>query len=189
LVGHVSGTIVNANAFGYSASVNASNKIRLGNTAVTVIEGQVAYTFPSDGRFKTSVKADAPGLAFIQNLRPVTYHFDYAKFSDFLGERKADKDALRKREEQLEMGFIAQEVEAACQKAGVPMANLVHAPDGEKDNYSMAYGQLTVPLVKAVQELSKALDEKDAEIAALKADVAALKAAVQGVLQAQGEKK
>jgi trimeric autotransporter adhesin len=38
----------NATAIGYGAIVNASDKIRLGNTTVTVIEGQVAYTFTSD---------------------------------------------------------------------------------------------------------------------------------------------
>ena len=38
----------NATAIGAFAIVNANNKIRLGNSAVTVIEGQVAYTFTSD---------------------------------------------------------------------------------------------------------------------------------------------
>src|SRR5262249_38949395 len=42
------GNLTNATAIGNEAVVNASNKIRLGNTAVTVIEGQVAYTFTSD---------------------------------------------------------------------------------------------------------------------------------------------
>jgi Chaperone of endosialidase len=42
------GNLTNATAIGAQATVNASNKIRLGNTAVTVIEGQVAFTFPSD---------------------------------------------------------------------------------------------------------------------------------------------
>jgi trimeric autotransporter adhesin len=40
--------LTNATAIGSGAGVNASNKIRLGNSAVTVIEGQVAYTFTSD---------------------------------------------------------------------------------------------------------------------------------------------
>jgi hypothetical protein len=40
--------LTNATAIGYNSRVNASNKIRLGNAAVTVIEGQVAYTFTSD---------------------------------------------------------------------------------------------------------------------------------------------
>jgi len=38
----------NATSIGFEALVSASNKIRLGNGAVTVIEGQVAYTFSSD---------------------------------------------------------------------------------------------------------------------------------------------
>ena len=42
------GDLTNATAIGNGAVVNASNNIRLGNTAVTVIEGQVAYTFTSD---------------------------------------------------------------------------------------------------------------------------------------------
>src|SRR5262245_23597056 len=42
------GNLTNATAIGAGAIVNASNKIRLGDTAVTVIEGQVAFTFPSD---------------------------------------------------------------------------------------------------------------------------------------------
>jgi trimeric autotransporter adhesin len=42
------GNLTNATAIGFAALVNASNKIRLGNTAVTVIEGQVAFTNGSD---------------------------------------------------------------------------------------------------------------------------------------------
>ncbi len=42
------GGLSNATAIGYTAIVNASHKIRLGNPNVTVIEGQVAYTFSSD---------------------------------------------------------------------------------------------------------------------------------------------
>jgi hypothetical protein len=40
--------LVNATAIGFGALVDASNKIRLGNSAVSVIEGRVAYTFTSD---------------------------------------------------------------------------------------------------------------------------------------------
>jgi hypothetical protein len=53
-----SGALTNATAIGNGAVVNANNKIRLGNASVTVIEGQVAYTFPSDRNQK-------------ENLRPV----------------------------------------------------------------------------------------------------------------------
>ena len=40
--------LYNATAIGREAIVNASNKVRLGDTAVTVIEGQVAFTAISD---------------------------------------------------------------------------------------------------------------------------------------------
>jgi trimeric autotransporter adhesin len=40
--------LINATAIGANALVNASNKVRLGNGAVTVIEGQVAFTASSD---------------------------------------------------------------------------------------------------------------------------------------------
>ena len=50
------GNLTNATAIGYGALVNASNKIRLGNSAVTVIEGQVAYTFTSDKTQKENFK-------------------------------------------------------------------------------------------------------------------------------------
>jgi hypothetical protein len=42
------GTLFNATAIGNGAIVNANNKVRLGNTAVTVIEGQVAFSVVSD---------------------------------------------------------------------------------------------------------------------------------------------
>src|SRR6185312_7062031 len=74
----------NATAIGFGAIVNVSNKVRIGNTNVTTIEGQVAYTFPSDGRFKTEVReADVKGLDFIKRLRPVAYNFDTRKFEEF----------------------------------------------------------------------------------------------------------
>ena len=42
------GNLTNPTAVGNGAIVDASDKIRPGNNAVTVIEGQVAYSFTSD---------------------------------------------------------------------------------------------------------------------------------------------
>src|SRR5215467_7361248 len=42
------GNLFNATAIGFNAVVNASNKIRLGNVRVHVIEGQVGFTSVSD---------------------------------------------------------------------------------------------------------------------------------------------
>lgn len=170
-IGHNAGSglssYTNAVAIGSNATINANNKIRLGNTSVTVIEGQVGFT-TSDARFKSNVQNNAPGLAFIQRLRPVTYNFEYSKYSSFLGEKNMDTEALRGRDAKREMGLIAQEVEAAAKASGLDVSNLVHAPESESDNYSVAYGQLVVPLIKAVQE-------QQAQIEALKKEVAELK--------------
>jgi hypothetical protein len=40
----------------------------------------------------------------------------------------------------------------------------VHVPENDDDNYSIAYAEFVVPLVKAVQELSASNDTKDAKI-------------------------
>jgi hypothetical protein len=46
------GSLTNATAIGAEAIVDASNTIRLGNTAVTRIEGQVGFSASSDARLK-----------------------------------------------------------------------------------------------------------------------------------------
>jgi len=51
-------------------------------------------------------------------------------------------------------GFIAQEVEKAAEETGYNFDG-VSKPQDAKGNYSLAYSQFVVPLVKAVQELDK----------------------------------
>lgn len=75
--------LTNATVIGFGAKVDASNKIRLGNAAVTVIEGQVPFSNISDARFKYDVKSNVPGLAFITKLKPVTYYFDMDKLENY----------------------------------------------------------------------------------------------------------
>ena len=65
--------------------VDASNKVRIGNTDVTSIGGEVGWTSFSDERIKDNVKENVPGLEFIKALRPVTYHFSIAKENALLG--------------------------------------------------------------------------------------------------------
>ena len=62
------GNLTNATAIGFGAVVNASNKIRLGSTAVTVIEGQVAFTFPSDKTQKENLQP-VDGEAVLGKIR------------------------------------------------------------------------------------------------------------------------
>ncbi len=67
----VSDTFTNATALGSRARVDANNKVRIGDTAVTVIEGQVAYTFTSDKNQKENFQA-VDGDAVLQSIREMS---------------------------------------------------------------------------------------------------------------------
>ena len=60
--GPAGGGLRDPTAFGFFFTVNVSNHIRPGNTAVTVMEGQ-GFSNPSDARFKHRVRAHVPGSA------------------------------------------------------------------------------------------------------------------------------
>ena len=71
------GTLSNATAIGYGAVVNASNKIRLGNGSVSVIEGQVPFTFTSDKNQKENFEpVDVEGvLARLANIPVSSWNY------------------------------------------------------------------------------------------------------------------
>ncbi len=155
------GNLTNATAIGYGAKVDASNKVRIGNASVTVIEGQVPFTTPSDGRFKFQVKEDVKGLDFILQLRPVTYQFDVKRFSaqyskaDNSNENNNGNYALQASYDEAarirRSGFIAQEVEKAAIASGYNFSGIIQ-PKTAQEHYSLSYESFVVPLVKAVQE-------------------------------------
>jgi trimeric autotransporter adhesin len=167
------GNLSNATAIGFGAVVNASNKIRLGNTAVNVIEGQVPFSTPSDGRFKFNIKENVSGLDFIMQLRPVTYNFKTSAFDNFLNKSNNTKasDAISinysSSEKIIHTGFIAQEVEQAANKVGFKFDGLI-SPTNENETYSLSYAQFVVPLVKAIQEQEKKINRLEKIIESLK---------------------
>lgn len=149
------GNLTNATAIGYLAKVDASNKVRIGNTNVTVIEGQVAYSFPSDARFKYNIRDNVPGLDFINKLKPVTYYFDTDKLAYYTKTGTIPNPSIYpvafKGDEQLHTGFLAQDVEKIANELGYQFDG-IHHPANDRDHYSLAYSQFIMPLVKAVQE-------------------------------------
>lgn len=177
--------LTNATAIGAGAIVNASNKVRVGNTLVTVIEGRVPFTTPSDGRFKYAVKEDVKGLAFIMQLRPVTYQFDVKRFDEQL---RAGGNAAGNRQLALPVaapvtnalvkndyavatairrtGFIAQEVEKAAAVAGYDFSGIIR-PETAQDHYSLSYESFVVPLVKALQEQEQQINGQDKQVASM----------------------
>jgi hypothetical protein len=72
-----SGYFTNATAIGYGAVVDASNKIRLGNSSVTVIEAQVGLTVVSDRHQKENFQAvdDEEVLKKIRGLSITSWNF------------------------------------------------------------------------------------------------------------------
>ena len=175
--------LTNATALGYGAVVNASNKVRIGNSAVTVIEGQVPFTTPSDGRFKFHVQEDVKGLDFILQLRPVTYQFDTRRFDEQLNHptnepanpanyalQAAYDEASRIRRS----GFIAQEVEQAANVSGYDFSGIIR-PKTDQDHYSLSYDAFVVPLVKAVQEQQQLIETQNRKIADLQQQIDEIK--------------
>jgi len=186
------GNLSNATALGYGAIVDASNKVRIGNGAVTVIEGQVPFTTPSDGRYKFNVEENVGGLDFILHLRPVTYQFDVRRFDAQMQHQPvsgAGNYALQASYDEAtrirRSGFIAQEVEKAANDAGYDFSGIIR-PKTEQDHYSLSYDAFVVPLVKAVQEQqqiiqqqNKRLEEQDKKLTALQVQLDEIKKLLQ----------
>lgn len=198
-----------ATAIGANAKVDASYKVRIGNHSITSIGGQVGWTSYSDERVKKDVKENVLGLAFIRELRPVTYHFSIDKEEELMGVKdirsKAmsatknmkiqaageenendladldipddENDGAKYNIEKIQFtGFIAQEVDAVAKKLNYDFSGV----DKTGKIWGLRYGDFVVPLVKAVQELSKMNDEKDAKIDDLQKQIDELKAMVTG---------
>ena len=141
----VSGYLSNASAFGYGATVNASNSIVIGNTSITSIGGQVGWSTFSDRRLKTDIRDNNLGLDFILRLKTVNY--------EYLAEGQRNKRYS---------GLIAQDVEDILKEIDTEFSGIV-PPQNEKDFYSIRYGEFVVPLIKAVQEQEEKIEDLQRE--------------------------
>lgn len=161
----VGGSFSNSIALGYATSITANNQVRIGNSSITSIGGYANWSNISDGRYKKNIKENVPGLAFINALKPVTYNLDIKGLNIHLnkGAITMDDKSVAVKEQEIETGFIAQDVEKVAKKLGYQFSG-VDAPKDDNDLYGLRYAEFVVPLVKAVQELSKKNDDKDAII-------------------------
>jgi hypothetical protein len=181
--GATANQLLNATALGYLSVATANNQVRIGNASVSSIGGYANWTKISDGRFKKNIKENVPGLDFINKLKPVTYNLDVTGLRKFLGEDvitdktsgkkivtandEKTKESIQKKEAEIETGFIAQEVEKSANELGYKFKG-VDKPENEKTPYGLRYSEFVVPLVKAVQELSKKNDALEKEVGELK---------------------
>ena len=156
----------NTTAVGYLAVPTASNQVRIGNTSVTSIGGEVEWTAFSDGRFKKDVKENVSGLDFISRLRPVSYVVDKIELNKFLHVADSSSNEAETRSvPERQTGFIAQEVEDLVKKTGYVFSG-VDAPENENDPYGIRYAAFVVPLVKGMQELAAKLEAQEQKVAA-----------------------
>tara|TARA_A100000171_G_scaffold52358_1_gene70364 strand:+ start:16121 stop:21310 length:5190 start_codon:yes stop_codon:yes gene_type:complete len=187
-------------AFGFQAGANATsanNNVFLGRDSgitgspggnVTTAGGilcvgdenigaahvQVDWTVASDARDKTDFTALDLGLDFVKALAPVTYKWD--KRSKY-GDKSADGYDLNAqtpdgthKEDWLDIGFKAQEVEALEIAAGYNKdnnTNLVssHTEDGKQ--MGLQYSKFVPILVKAIQEQQTLIESLTARIETL----------------------
>jgi hypothetical protein len=142
--------LTNATAIGFTALVNASNKVVIGNSNVTSIGGYANWTNYSDKRLKENIiyKNDL-GLNFISKLKTVSYNY------------KADQ--LKHRRD----GLIAQDVAKALKDLGMQFSGLVIDDDKNKTE-NLSYGDFVIPLINAVQEQQKQIEAQQKQIDELK---------------------
>ena len=175
--------LYNVIAFGNIASCTAVSQARFGNSSTVTIGGAVGWTNISDGRLKKNIQENVPGLSFINKLRPVTYYLDVKGLSEHLNEGRGHElneyvlKSIAEKEQMLQTGFLAQEVETAAHSVGYDFSG-IDAPQNEKSLYGLRYAEFVVPLVKAVQELKQKLDhlkKENIELKNLEAQIAELK--------------
>ena len=146
------GGLQNSTGIGAQARPTLSNEVRFGNdpttlgtsgnSVVTLIGGQVAWTAVSDRRLKKDILDSDLGLDFIERLRPVSYR-------------------LKAGNGRLDYGFIAQEVETALDGR---ITNMVVQANDKDKTYNLRASDLLAPLVKAVQQQKDLIEKQQAEI-------------------------
>jgi trimeric autotransporter adhesin len=158
--------LTNAAAIGYAAIVDASDHVRIGNTSVTQIGGQVAWSNLSDARAKTGIRDLDHGLDVVMGLRPVSYQ-------------------LKGGNGRTDMGFVAQDVEALLGDE----YNVLGIGGDRDRTLSLRYTDLIAPMVKAIQEQQGTIERQQAQIEALRTALADRDSALERRLAALEQKK
>lgn len=156
-------TVTNTTSIGNGAgfATTTSNQINVGNFNVNWIGGATNWATYSDARIKDNIQYNVPGLAFIKELKPVTYNLNTSKQYEIANPGKKDEsddwEGKHDIEQIKQTGFLAQEVAQAAKKLGYDF-NGVHAPKNGQGLYSISYATFVVPLVKAVQEQQQQIE-------------------------------
>lgn len=152
------GGLSNTTCLGYQAQVVANNTVRVGNSSITSIGGQVGWTTLSDERAKVNIAENVVGLNFILKLRPVTYQYSLSNIYSLTGNVDlTDYPGKYDIEKMSFSGFLAQDVELAANASGYSFSG-IDLPKNDLDYYGLRYSDFVVPIVKAIQEQQKQID-------------------------------
>ncbi len=193
------GHLTNSTAIGNGASVTTNNKVVIGNTSVSSIGGYANWTNFSDGRYKQNIKQNVPGLAFINKLTPITYTLNINAIERKLHEGEKEvttkdgktlpnpmndpiiKQAMNEKSKIIYTGFVAQNVEKAAESLNYDFSGVDKPKDDQKSFYGLRYSDFVVPLVKAVQELSKQNDSLKNDNEEMKLEIGNLKSEMENI--------
>ena len=156
------GGITLSTSTGIVLNSGAGNVAASGNVTAT------GFINTSDARLKEAVSSVGAGLGLINDLNPVRYH------------------RINNPESDIEMGLMAQEVEAALAKHGLGNSGMVIKPD-EKGYLYLRYNDLLAPMIRAIQELDDASEAKDEQIALLEQRLKSQQEELLAIVQSQQE--
>ena len=160
----------NSICIGYQALSAGTNTVRLGNTSITAINGQVTFSATSDSRDKTDIVDNPVGLSYVNTINSKCFRQNpRGRYTDFetevLDQEAHEAGALKNSNRTI--GFLAQDMQAELDELEIGDFDFVDNSDSE--HLSIKHGELTAILWKAVQELSAKNDALEARIEALEA--------------------
>jgi len=156
------------------AFTTGSNALTVGDENVAACHIQTDWTVASDQRDKTDFTALDLGLNFVKALAPVTYKWDKRskygdKYADDYDLNAQTPDGTHK-EDWLDIGFKAQEVQALEEAAGYTTAakkNLTVSTSSDGKQMGLQYSKFVPILVKAMQEQNALIEALTARITTL----------------------
>lgn len=157
------------------SAATVSNEITLGNASIAALRCQVTtITALSDRRDKANIQDLPLGLAFLKTVRPVQFKWAirpeiYGPSDPITGAHGPILDyGIQPEPGRRDIGFISQELDAAETAANANWLGLAYKSNPKRMESNS--GKLFPIAVKAIQELSAALDAALLRIAALEAE-------------------
>ena len=175
--------IYNETIIGNATTGTGNRTVNLGNTDVLYIRGEVSPTTYSDRRIKRNIESSSLGLNFINTLN--TVRFQKVNPANYPNELIEAKYTTRTRFKEIPDypysssytippipsqpdnnkwydGLIAQEVSASLSTLGIESDIWSETETNQKQE--IKYSALTIPLIKAVQELTARVEALEAHI-------------------------